>query len=108
MAFNLGRLVSFNTLFPSEIPILYLRKGQLTTLLASLLSDFMELSFVRETCPMLYIDVNDKEHYVPLNKVNVGLRKTDTINDIADYIGRDNPDIQLSYTHCRNFIIETG
>lgn len=105
MAFNLGRLVSFNTLFQSEIPVLYMLKGELTTLLASLLSYFMELSFVRETCPM-HIDVNDKEHYVPLNQVYIGLQATDTISGIAGDILRDHPDIQLFYTHCRNFLIE--
>ena len=81
-------------------------KDELTTLLASLLSDFMELSFTRETCPM-HIDVNDKEHYVPLNQVYVSLRATDTINGIADDIRRNHPDIQFFYTHCRDFLIET-
>ena len=106
MAFNLGRLVSFHTFFHSEIPVLYMLKGELTTMLASLLSNFMELLLIQETCPM-HIDVNYKEHYVPLNQVYVGLRATDTIKGIADDVGRDHPDIQLFYTHCRNFLIET-
>ena len=55
----------------------------------------------------MHIDVNDKEHYVPLNQVYIGLQATDTISGIADDIGRDHPDIQLFYTHCRNFLIET-
>jgi hypothetical protein len=43
MSFNLGRFVSFNTLFQSGIPVLYLLNGELNTLLTSLLSDFMKV-----------------------------------------------------------------
>lgn len=46
MAFNLGRFTSFNTLFQSEIPVPYLLKRELKTLLISLLSDFMKVSKV--------------------------------------------------------------
>lgn len=48
MAFNLGRFVSFNTLFQSDIPLLYMLKSEVNTLLISLLSDFMEITFVRQ------------------------------------------------------------
>ena len=43
MAFNLGRVVSFNTLFQSGIPVLYLLNSELKTLLTSLLSDLMKV-----------------------------------------------------------------
>ena len=43
MAFNLGRFVSFNTLFQSGIPVLYLLNSELKMLLTSLLSDFMKV-----------------------------------------------------------------
>ena len=39
MAFNLDRFVSFNTLFQSDIPLLYMLKSEVNTLLISLLSD---------------------------------------------------------------------
>ncbi|XP_028402033.1 uncharacterized protein LOC114524975 [Dendronephthya gigantea] len=106
MAFNLGRFTSFNTLFQSGIPVLYLLKSELKTLLTSILSDFMEVSYVRKNDPW-HIDVNDQKHYVSLNKVYVGPCAIDTIRTIEDGIGKDHPDVQLFFTHCRNFQIES-
>lgn len=106
MAFNLGRFASFNTLFQSDIPLLYMLKSEVNTLLLSLLSDFMETSFVRQ-CNPWKIDVNDETHHVPLNKVYLGVAATDTIHSIKDVMGNDHPDVKLFYTHCRNFLIES-
>ena len=106
MAFNLGRFVSFNTLFQSDIPLLYMLKREVNTLLISLLSDFMKISFVRQSNPW-QIDINDETHYIPLDKVYLGLAATDAIHCIKDALGNDHPDVKLFYTHCRNFLIES-
>ncbi len=78
----------------------------LNTLLISLLSDFMEISFVRQSNPR-HIDVDDETHYLPLNKVYLEMAATDTIHCIKYTLGNDHPDVKLFYTHCRNFLIES-
>ncbi|CAB3990547.1 Hypothetical predicted protein [Paramuricea clavata] len=65
----------------------------------------MKVSFIRQADPWL-IDINDQEHYVPLNHVYVGPCATDTMQTIKDDLGVDHPGIQLFFTHCRNFQIE--
>jgi hypothetical protein len=106
MAFNLGRFVSFNTLFQSDIPLLYMLKSEVNTLFISLLSDFMEITFVRQS-NLWQIDVDDETHYLPLDKVYLGMTATDTIHCIKYALGNDHPDVKLFYTHCRNFLIES-
>lgn len=54
-----------------------------------------------------HIDVNDQKHYVSLNKVYVGPCATDAIHTIEDGMGKDHPDVQLFFTHCRNFQFES-
>ena len=49
MAFSLSRFVSLNTLFQSDIPLLYMLESEVNTLLISVLSDFMDISFVQQT-----------------------------------------------------------
>ena len=106
MAFNLGRFVSFNTLFQSDIPLLYMLESEVNTLLISLLSDFMEISFVRQSNPW-QIDIDDETHYLPLERVYLGMAATDTIYSIKDALGNEHPDVRLFYTHCRKFLIES-
>ncbi|CAB4022323.1 Hypothetical predicted protein [Paramuricea clavata] len=74
----------------SGIPVLYLLESELKALLTSLLSDFMKVSFIRQADPWL-IDINDQEHYVPLNHVYVGPCATDTMQTIKDDLGVDHP-----------------
>ena len=63
------------------------------------------MSFVRQADPWK-IDVHDQNHYVSLNEVYVGPCATDTIHSIEDGLGKNHPDIQLFYRHCRSFQIE--
>ena len=72
-------------------------KSEVNTLLISLLSDFMEITFVRQSNPW-QIDVDDETHYLPLDKVYLGMAATDTIHCIKDALGNDHPDVKLS-TH---------
>lgn len=108
MDFALGRFVSFNLLFQSEMPLLHQLKDEVERLVLSLCGDFMSMSYVRST-KAFDIDPNDVENHVPLHQVYVGILATDTIHNIevddVDH-GRSHQDIQLFHTHCRDFLIE--
>ena len=105
MAFNLGRLVSFNLLFQSNIPLLHLVKREVATLISSMCSDFMHYSFIRETNAG-NIDPHKSQHYVPLNKVYIGIAATDTLQSISTDLGEGHPDVQRFLTDCRAFLVE--
>ena len=53
------------------------------------------------------IDVDNETHYLPLEKVYLGMAATDTIHCIKDTLGKEHPDVKLFYIHCRNFLIES-
>ena len=78
LSYNLGRLVSFNTLFQSELPLLHQLKKEINSLIRNLPSDFLLLQYVRETEVKDINPRNDMNH-VPLHKVYVGLSATDTV-----------------------------
>jgi hypothetical protein len=98
MDFNLGRFVSFNLLFQSEMPQLHLLKSEVEKLIKSLCLDFMQVGYV--------IDPAMKDKQLPLNEVYVGILASDTMNDIKAELGRNSPDISLYYSQCRDFLIE--
>ncbi len=49
MHYNLGRMVSFNVLFQSEMPLLHKLKEEVEKLTKSICFDFMEVVHVRNT-----------------------------------------------------------
>lgn len=105
LAFNLGRLTAFNTLFQSSVPLLHLLRREITNLVGGMCSDFMKAEYIRGRA-VENIDVGNEEHYVPLDKVYIGLAATSTIQSIARDIGHDYPDIMTFYAHCRDFLRE--
>ena len=62
LAFNLGRLAAFNTLFQSSLPLLHLLRKELTTLVTGMCSDFMKTEYIKSRA-VEKIDVDNKEHY---------------------------------------------
>lgn len=106
MDYNLGRFVSFNLLFQSEMPQLHLLKSEVDKLIKSLCLDFMEMKYVRST-EAFKIDPTMKEKQVPLiSQVYLGVLASDTIQSIKAELGQDNPDIPLFFSQCREFLIE--
>ena len=49
MDFNLGRMVSFNVLFQSKMPLLHKLKGEVEKLIKAICLDFMEVAYVKNT-----------------------------------------------------------
>lgn len=105
MDFNLGRFVSFNLLFQSEMPQLHQLKSEVDKLIKSLCLDFMEVEYVRGT-EALKINPSRKDKQLPVNKVYLGILASDTIDSIRAELGETNPDIPLFYSQCREFLIE--
>ena len=105
MEYNLGRFVSFNLLFQSEMPQLHLLKSEVDKLIKSLCLDFMEMAYVRGT-EAFKIDPTMKEKQLPLSQVYVGVLASDTMHSIKAEVGRDNSDIPLFFSQCREFLIE--
>ena len=68
MDFNLGRFVSFNLLFQSEMPQLHKLKGEVDNLVKAMCLDFMDVQYVRST-DASKINPSRKENHLSLDKV---------------------------------------
>ena len=71
MDYNLGRMVSFNVLFQSEMPLLHRLKGKVEKLIKSFCFDFLEVAYVINT-NAFEIDPSRSDKQVPLSKVYLG------------------------------------
>lgn len=105
LAFNLGRLAAFNTLFQSSLPLLHLLRKELTTLVTGMCSDFMKTEYIKSR-DVEKIDVDNKEQYLPNHQVYIGLAATSTVQSIVRELGYDHPHVKVFYSHCRDFLRE--
>ncbi len=105
MDFNLGRFVSFNLLFQSEMPQLHKLKGEVDNLVKAMCLDFMDVQYVRST-DASKIDPSRKENHLSLDKVYLGILATATMNTIKEELGSNNPGIAIVYSQCQQFLIE--
>lgn len=105
LAFNLGRLTSFNTLSQSAMPLLHQLRKEVTTLVSALCSDLMQVGYIWQINTK-EIDPNDEVHYVPTSQIYIGIAATSTVQYIATNLGNDHADVKLFYTHWRDFLIE--
>lgn len=105
LSYNLGRLTSFNKLFQSDMPLLHELRSEISSLITSLCSDFMNIDYVKKQ-RVESINIKDEKHYVPLSMVYLGMSATDTIQGISKELGNNSRDIELFYRQCRDFLIE--
>ena len=105
MDFNLGRFVSFNLLFQSEMPQLYQLKLEVEKLIKSLCLDFMDVSYVRST-DAFKINPSDIAKQLPLDKVYLGILATSTLHSIREECEKDHPSISLFLSQCKDFLVE--
>ena len=105
LSYNLGKLTSFNMLFQSSMPLLHKLQKEITTLIASICCDFMDVRYLQST-DIEKIAINNEVHYLPLNKTYIGLAASSTIKSIVDDIGDNHDDVLLFYSHCRSFLKE--
>ncbi|XP_028409123.1 uncharacterized protein LOC114531710 [Dendronephthya gigantea] len=105
MDFNLGRFVSFNLLFQSEMPQLHQLKGSVDSLIKAMCLDFMDVEYIRSK-DGLEIDPCKKDKHLSLDKVYLGVLATDTMATIREEIGSSDPSITLVYSQCQKFLIE--
>ena len=103
MSFNLGRLVSFNTLYQSEMPLLHELEIEIRKLLKAVYLDFLDLKYVRET-DAFSIDLD--KNTIPLTKTYIGVKASHTMREIIDNLGDKHNDVQMFFSHCKNFLIE--
>ena len=105
MDYNLGRMVSFNVLFQSEMPLLHELKGEVEKSIKSICFDFLEVAYVRNI-NAFEIDPSRSDKQVPLSEVYLGVAATDTLCSIREECGNDDPGIPLIYIQCRDFLVE--
>jgi hypothetical protein len=103
--FNLGRFVSFNLLFQSEMPQLYQLKPEVEKLIKSICLDFMDVAHVRST-DAFKINPSNKEKQLPLDKVYLGILATSTLHIIREECEKDHPSISLFLSQCKDFLVE--
>ncbi|CAB4003218.1 zinc finger MYM-type 1-like [Paramuricea clavata] len=105
MDFNLGRFVSFNLLFQSEMPQLYQLKPEVEKLIKSICLDFMDVAHVRST-DAFKINPSNEEKQLPLDKVYLGILATSTLHIIREECEKDHPSISLFLSQCKDFLVE--
>ena len=105
MDFNLGRFVSFNLLFQSEMPQLYQLKAEGEKLIKALCLDFIEVAYVR-SMEAFKVDPSRKDKQLPLSQVYLSILATNTMHTIKAERGDKDPGIPLIYSQCKEFLIE--
>jgi hypothetical protein len=86
MDFNLGRFVSFNLLFQSEMLQLHMLRSEVEKFIKALCLDFMEVEYVRAT-EAFKIDPPEKDKQLStVNQVYIGVLASDTMNGIGKKI----------------------
>ena len=103
LSYQFNRINSFNRLYQSEKPVLYLLKDQAEELIRRIAEDFMEIAYVKDIKNAYDIDPTDNSRYVPLKNVYLGMTATTTSKEIE---GARPTDVTKFYTDCRNFLIE--
>ena len=103
LSYQLQRFNAFNRLFQSERPLLQNLKEEVQGLIKSIASDFMAVSYVKETNPK-DIDPTKVNHHLPLTQVYVGVAATSTIHEIEARTRKE--DVEKFRQDCKNFLVE--
>ena len=105
MDFNLGRMLSFNVLFQSKMPLLHKLNTEVEKLMKAICLDFTEVAYVKNT-GAFDIDPSRSDNHIALNNVYHGVLATSTLYTIKEECGSDDPGIPIIYSQCRDFLIE--
>lgn len=94
MSYVLGLMTEFNTVFQTEKPLLHVVKPETQKLLKTLCANYMEISFIKRS-DVFKLNHENPEHFVPLNKIYLGISATESIKNISN-----NPEAQ---SDCEKF-----
>lgn len=75
---QLKRTNEFNRLFESDKPMLHSLDINLKTLIKEIMSDYIQLNYVRN-CNPYTLDFHDINKRIPINQVYVGINATTTL-----------------------------
>lgn len=104
MSYTLGLLTDFNLLFQSEIPLLHRLKPETETLLKTLCSNFLDISYVKGN-QIFELEHNDPKHFVALEKICIGAKATESLENLKHEVN-DNHSISQFLKTCLTFYIE--
>lgn len=103
MEVQLKRTNEFNKIFQSDKPMLHSLDSRLKMLLAEVMSDYMNLKYVRE-CNPYTIDFQDEKKRVPINQVYIGMNATETLSNPPAC--HDKEGIKIFKHNCLSFLME--
>ncbi|XP_068250343.1 zinc finger protein 862-like [Palaemon carinicauda] len=100
---QLRRANEFNTMFQSNKPVLLYLHDQVKKLLKDIMSDFIQISCVRE-CDPFTLDVYNTRYHVPISQIYLGINATDTLSDSA--VSKDREGMTKFKKGCQEFLLE--
>lgn len=100
---QLRRANEFNTMFQSNKPVLFYLHDQVKKLLRDIMSDFIQVKYVRECDPFTF-DVHNTRHHVPISQFYLGINATDTLSSSA--VSKDREGVTKLKTSCLEFDLE--
>ena len=63
------------------------------------------MAYIRQA-DLISIDPSNEHYHVPLNRIYIGVKATEIIQSITNDTGMNHPDVELFYSHCKEFLIE--
>ena len=103
MQVQLKRTNEFNKIFQSDKPMLHALSSKVDKLLKEILSDFIQLRYVKE-CDPYTLNIHDENKHVPIAQVYVGIHATETLSNPP--LCHDREGIKKFKIACLSFLIE--
>lgn len=100
---QLKRATEFNKMFQSTKPMLHCLHDKVKDLLLQLMSDFIQVSHLRN-CDPFTLDVRNTHLQVPVSQLYLGIHATDTIQNSV--LCKDHEGVKQFKLKCRDFLLE--
>lgn len=106
LSFILTLLTEFNILFQSEAPLLYKLKSEVERLLTNIVSNYMELRYVKSLTNIFEVDETNHHHLqnVKQNNIYLGMDASESI--LLVKTSTTTKDLDTFYNSCLNVYIE--
>ncbi|KAE9521375.1 hypothetical protein AGLY_018197 [Aphis glycines] len=100
----LSLLTEFNILFQSEAPLLYKLKSEVERLLTNIVSNYIELKYVKSLTNIFEVDETNPHHFEKQDNIYIGMEASESILLIKS--STTTQDLDIFYNFCLNFYIE--
>jgi hypothetical protein len=105
MSYTLGILNDFNVLFQSETPLLHRLKPEVEKMLKDLCSNYMDVSYIRNTNPFK-VEHSNPRYFQNLEDIYLGILAQCSFTEMKNDQAVPKSEIELFLKTCLNFYVE--